>query len=116
MYSLVLHKSLSPQRWSQFPVEQQLLMVGNELQRLKFGLESDLDESTLKEGIERSLELLDLTIECQSGNLRKELLRFRSLIALLYLKTREELQNKLAYVSDLIKVFLSLNRETAKLL
>lgn len=108
MYPLKLHPSITPERWSQFAREKQIFMTGNEVQRLKFGLDSGLDEVTLKETFERGIELLDLTIDCQQGNLRKELLRFREVFVVLYLLNKEELLERRGFVDELYKILLQL--------
>jgi hypothetical protein len=80
------HASLSPERWSAFSLDQQILMIGNEMNRAtrKMGPE---DRSSLGMAYERVLRLVDLTIEVHSRpTLRRELLRWRDLIAELYIR------------------------------
>jgi hypothetical protein len=79
------HSSLSPERWAKFNLDQQILMIGNEMNRGKTSLElQDLLE--LRRSYERVLRLVDLTVEVQSrSTLRRELLRWRDLIAELYI-------------------------------
>ncbi|HEX3551919.1 MAG TPA: hypothetical protein VIA62_01670 [Thermoanaerobaculia bacterium] len=79
------HASLSPERWTRFSLDQQILMIGNEMNRGKRSLElQDLLE--LRRSYERVLRLVDLTVEVQNrSSLRRELLRWRDLIAELYI-------------------------------
>jgi hypothetical protein len=79
------HASLTAERWSSFDLDQQILMIGNEMNR---GLRSLRlhDLHGLRLGYERILRLVDLTVEVQKGyGLRRELLRWRDLIAAMYL-------------------------------
>jgi hypothetical protein len=80
------HASLSPERWAQFSFDQQILMIGNEMNRAKRLIElRDLPGLAL--AYERVLRLLDLTVEVQRcSTLRRELLRWRDLIAELYVQ------------------------------
>lgn len=78
------HASLSPERWAAFSLDDRILMIANELNRARvlFGPE---DRSRLRNSYERTLRLVDLTIEVEGPtNLRRELLRWRDLIAALY--------------------------------
>jgi hypothetical protein len=79
------HASLTPERWSAFNLDQQILMIGNEMNRatrlLRLG-----DLPGLRLAYERVLRLVDLTVEVQTGyGLRRELLRWRDLAAELYI-------------------------------
>ncbi len=84
------HASLSPERWSKFSRDQQLLMIANEMNRgLRSSDEVDLDG--LRRCCERVLRLADLTAEVNAErSLRRELLRWRDLIAELYLAQKPE--------------------------
>lgn len=78
------HASLSPERWSRFSLDQQVLMIANEMHRSAKLLEP-LDGERVRNGYERTLRLTDLTIAVQKRpNLRRELLRWRDLVAELY--------------------------------
>jgi hypothetical protein len=80
------HASLSPERWSAFSLDQQILMIGNELNRGMRLLRPE-DRTSLGLTYERVLRLVDLTVEVQPRRtLRRELLRWRDLIAELYLR------------------------------
>jgi hypothetical protein len=87
------HASLSPERWSSFSREQQILMIGNEMNRGSYllGL-GDLPGLLLV--YERVLRLVDLTVEVQTAHgLRRELLRWRDLIAELFISPELHLED-----------------------
>jgi hypothetical protein len=85
MTSHAQHALLTRERWSSFGLDQQILMIGNEMNRARKLMAAD-DRSRLQGCYERVLRLTDLTVAAQSRpNLRRELLRWRDLIALLYL-------------------------------
>lgn len=66
------HSSLSPERWAQFNLDQQILMIGNEMNRAKRSIELG-DRQSLSLSYERVLRLLDLTVEVQQRpTLRRE--------------------------------------------
>jgi hypothetical protein len=84
------HASLSAERWSTIPVEQQILAVANEMNRASklFAVE---DRGRLVNCYERVLRLVDLTVETRTrSGLRRELLRWRDLVAALYLAPSPE--------------------------
>ena len=79
------HASLTPERWRGYSRDQQLLMIGNEMNRCK-KLFAPEDRTRLGNGLERVLRLTDLTVQVNRGfALRRELLRFRGVVADLYL-------------------------------
>jgi hypothetical protein len=85
------HASLSPSRWSAFSLDQQILMIGNEMNRA-IGLLHREDLTGLSLAYERVLRLVDLTIEVQERpTFRRELLRWRDLIADLYRRAEGDL-------------------------
>ena len=80
------HASLSPERWTQFSLDQQILMIGNEMNRASRWTRPE-DRASLDLSYERILRLVDLTVEVNSRPaLRRELLRWRDLIAELYIR------------------------------
>jgi hypothetical protein len=84
------HATLSPERWSAFNLDQQILMIGNEMLRASRLMKPE-DSANLKFAYERVLRLVDLTVEVQSRpTLRRELLRWRDLIAEFYLKSEPD--------------------------
>ena len=75
------HASLSPERWASFSAGQQLLMIANEMNRASKLFGAD-DRERLRHAYERVLALADLTIQVDDRrSLRRELLRWRDLIA-----------------------------------
>ena len=80
------HASLSPERWARFPREHQLLMIANEMNRATALMGAD-DGHSRTLAYERVLRLTDLTVAVnQQRTLRRELLRWRDLVAELYLE------------------------------
>ena len=78
------HASLGVERWGRFDLDQQILMIANEMQRAS-RLLGDRDRASLDRCYERVLNLVDLTVTVQEkATLRRELLRWRDLIAALY--------------------------------
>ena len=79
------HASLTAERWSRFSLDQQVLMIANEMHR-SMALQGDADRASLELAYERVLRLLDLTVAVQSKRtLRRELLRWRDLVAALFI-------------------------------
>jgi hypothetical protein len=78
------HASLTAERWSEFSLDQQILMIGNEMNRAA-KLLAPADRERLRSCYERVLRLTDLTVATRPGpGLRRELLRWRELVAALY--------------------------------
>jgi len=78
------HASMTPERWGRFGLDQQILMVANEMNRAR-NLLADADRDALRRTYERVLRLVDLTIATRPRRtLRRELLRWRDLVAELY--------------------------------
>lgn len=78
------HATLDADRWARFTLDQQVLMIGNEMNRAT-RLLGDADREGLRRGYERILRLTDLTVG--SGlrpALLREFLRWRDLAAGLY--------------------------------
>jgi len=79
------HASATPEHWSRFGLDQQILMIANDMNRAS-RLRGEEDRESLRRTYERVLRLLDLTVATQTRRgLRRELLRWRDLIAALYL-------------------------------
>jgi hypothetical protein len=81
---------MTPERWSTYSRDQQILMIAAEMNRAGklFGPE---DRGRLANAYERVLRLADLTAEAQpSRSLRRELLRWRELAGTVYLDPDEE--------------------------
>lgn len=82
------HASLTPERWTRFTLDQQILMIGNELHRASKLLDPSESER-LRSAYERVLALTDLTIQTNAKRtLRRELLRWRDLVGRLYVADR----------------------------
>jgi hypothetical protein len=83
---LTQHTSLDGTRWSQFDLDQQILMIANEMNR-GVRLAKAHQSEALKRGYERVLRLTDLTAGLDLRDaLRRELLRWRGLVAELFLQ------------------------------
>ena len=90
------HASLSPERWAAFSLDQQILMIGNEMNRAMRLMRPE-DRERLVSSYERVLRLTDLTIEVNPRPaLRRELLRWRDLIAELYIRPASDLADHAA--------------------
>ena len=74
-----------------FSLYQQILMIANEINRLRNGIHGGQDIENLKECIERTLELCDLAISGVKES-TKELLRFRELFGELYLLDEDKIK------------------------
>ena len=87
------HSGLSIERWRSFSASQRILMIANEMQRGRNALKLGEVESA-RLGYERVLRLVDLTVAvtARTGLLR-ELLRWRDLVAELYLAEAPDLQH-----------------------
>lgn len=84
------HASLSPERWAAFTLDRQVLMIANEMNRAA-KLMGAADRQRLLNAYERVLQLTDLTIRVnQRRGLRRELLRWRDLIAQLYIEPESD--------------------------
>jgi hypothetical protein len=79
------HAGLTEQRWADFGIDQQILMIANEVHRTSRIL-ADEEAAARRRGYERILRLTDLTVRTgPRAALRRELLRWRDLIAELYI-------------------------------
>lgn len=79
------HGSLDAERWSRFDLDQQILMIGNEMNRVAASIGRGNADSR-RRGYERVLRLTDLTA-CGPVRpaFRRELLRWRDLVAEMYM-------------------------------
>ena len=96
------HASLTAERWSAFSLDQQILAMANEMHRGTQLLIRGEHES-LRRCHERVLRLVDLTVEVSvkvnaRPTLRRELLRWREVVAALYVAPIPE---KAAHVAAL---------------
>ena len=75
------HSGLSSERFSRFSRGQQLMAIANEMNRASKLFRPE-DRERLGNSYERVLALVDLTVEVnESRSLRRELLRWRGLVA-----------------------------------
>ena len=107
MYKLIYHKSLSS-RWYQFSRGQQILSIANELHRARnFMARGDRIEA--KNALERTFELLDLTVSLNISRLQRyELLRFREMLGHLYLNEPDNIE----LTDKLFRVLIALNKDS----
>lgn len=77
---MTLHRGLTPERWTRFPLRERLLMVGTELKRYHHWMSAG-DDGAAARAADRALELLDLTVLVSgAGTQRRELCRARELL------------------------------------
>jgi hypothetical protein len=80
------HAGLSIERWRQFEHPQRVLMIANEMNRAT-RLQGPDDSASRALAYERVLRLVDLTVAAADRrSVRRELLRWRDLVAVLYLE------------------------------
>ena len=104
------HASLSQDRWATFSLDQQILMIANEMNRATNFLRPKNNKS-LTNCYERILNLTDLTIRVQhKKSLRRELLRWRDVVAELYISPQADARNHMAA----FKCLLCFTSEAAK--
>ncbi len=110
MYKLVWHKNLDAEKWQKFSLEKQILMVANELNRAINLTHRPNSRQEVVFCLERALELVDLTINNQSSSsLRRELFRWRDLLA------EEYLSSVNSQLKPLLAVLLTLNSAAYRL-
>ena len=98
------HSTLSSARWRKFGSERQLLMIANEMHRVTSSFEPQYERSR-RLAYERVLALTDLTIEITDRKgLRRELLRWRDLVADLFCREADPAAHAAAF-----RVFLLLS-------
>jgi hypothetical protein len=104
------HDTLTAERWSRFTLDQQVLMIANERQRAT-PLLSDPDPGFRRRCYERVLRLVDLTVGTRPRRaFLRELLRWRDLVAELYVATEAERQPHL----DALRALLLLRPEASR--
>lgn len=87
------HAGLTEERWSSFTLDQQILMIGNEMNRAR-KLFGPADLPSLRNCYERVLRLVDLSIGVhEKRTLRRELLRWRDVISELYIAETPEVDD-----------------------
>lgn len=86
------HAALAVERWAQFSFEDQILMIGNEMNRASRLLELQ-EWDHLRRCYQRVLQLVDLTVTTtNSRSRRREALRWRELLAALYIGDHPSLE------------------------
>lgn len=104
------HGSLTLERWSAFARDQQLLMIANEMNRGS-KLLAPQDRTRLTATYERVLRLVELTVDTRPRRgLCRELLRWRDLVAELYVSPAAEPSRH----QQVLRVFLQLVPATAR--
>jgi hypothetical protein len=107
---------LTVERWARFSLDQQILMIGNELNRARRLIAGGAGDS-LRLAYERALRLTDLTVAVQSRrNLRRELLRWRELLAQLYVAPQPDAPAHDAVFRCLLQTTPEASRQIALLL
>jgi hypothetical protein len=102
------HSGLSPERFARFSRAQQLLAIANEMNRASKLFRAE-DRDRLGKSYERVLALVDLTIAVNdSRSLRRELLRWRDLVAEQYVTPAPDAQAH----ARAFRALLQLNPET----
>ena len=101
------HAGLTVERWRLFDRDQQLLMIANEMHRA-----SQLKEpEAVRRCYERVLRLTDLTVQATTRpTFRRELLRWRDLVANLWLGGQPDRDRHL----DALHTLLLMSPETAR--
>lgn len=104
------HKELDSAKWIKYTFTQQILMIANEMNRLKNCYIKN-DFTGIDMAFKRVLELTDLTIEIiKIRNRRKELLRWKELLLLEYTSKNNSYKN----IINILKTLLLFNSESAK--
>lgn len=84
------HAGLTAESWSRFDLDRQVLMIANEMNRASRLFRPE-DQPSLRRAYERVLRLVDLTVATRPRrSLRRELLRWRDLVAALYVAPEPE--------------------------
>ena len=97
------HAGPTPERWSEFTRDQQVLMIANEMNRASKWMGSE-DAARRQSAYERALSLVDLTIGANaSPGFRREMLRWRDLLAGLYLSAAAAPDRHAAAVRALLR-------------
>ena len=103
------HAGLTEERWGRFTLPQQILQIGAEMQRARAHFDPS-EDALLRGCYERALRLADLTVRVQTKlSLRRELLRWRGIVAELYLRDQPD---EAAHL-DAFRALLLLNAESA---
>ncbi len=115
MVTITFHKDMTLEKWASKPVSWQILSIASEMGRAETSLKSCLWEP-FKASLERTLELIDLTVEANlpNGEFVREVLRFREVLAEIYIDPVAKANA--AEFKSLMKVLLTLDPEAYNLL
>jgi hypothetical protein len=85
MVTVAFHKDITPEKWAARPASWQVLSIASEMGRAEASLKNRLPKP-FKASLERTLELIDLTVEANlaRGEFVREMLRFREVLAEVY--------------------------------
>jgi hypothetical protein len=109
------HADLPAERWAGFPFAQQVLMIGNEMNRGLHHLENRAWERA-RGSYERVLNLVDLTVGLPlAASRRRELLRWRDLVAALYLESAAPVDLHIEAFRCLLRLTPESSRQIAEL-
>ena len=109
------HRDLSAERWETFSLDQQILMIANEMNRAA-KLMREEDRARRENSYERVLRLADLTIGAhRERNLLRELLRWRDLVAELYVSERIQVETHRTLLRCLLYFTPTASRQIAAL-
>jgi hypothetical protein len=98
------HSGLTAERWAQFDYPRQILMISNELHR-SGKLDDAPDRDRRRAALERVLALTDLTVAAQGApTRRRELLRWRDLVAEAYLDERTGAKRQRELMRSLLRM------------
>jgi len=107
------HAGLPPERWAAFSLDQQVLMIANEMHRAA-KLVAPADRGRRRSAYARVLQLTDLTVEVNPRRaLRRELLRWRDLVAVLYVAPAAEPAAHAVAFSALLRLTPEASRQLA---
>jgi hypothetical protein len=103
---------MTVERWKAFPFYRRILMIANEISRLRDFVRENAEAPVVRETLERAMELADLTIETCDGNVRYELLRWREMLSLVYVGM-DYLSQEVEFLEQLYQtlMFFRENRE-----
>jgi hypothetical protein len=109
------HAGLSTERWAAFSFVQQILMIGNEMNRSLAHLERRAWDRA-RPSYERVLQLVDLTVGLPLGrSRRRELLRWRDLVAALYVADTPSVETHVEAFRCLLRFTPESSRQIAEL-
>lgn len=96
------HTEMTVERWARFDIDRQILMIANEMNRARHVL-ADEDPRSRERAYERVLRLADLTISgLPRPALLRELLRWRDLVAELFVADAAAPERHLAALRALL--------------